>query len=326
MSTPGDVSGVANRLEKMLIASGSGAATTAMKSNAKDTEGDTEKNSKCCAACGKDGDGLKKCTACKSVWYCNVSCQKAHRKAHVKMCKRIEKILKEEQQPAVGSKMSKDEDSTEEEKGNDTRNTNASEKGDNTKHIIQSRPDCDICMLPLPPPKIGSSYMPCCGKTLCSGCIFVHNRINEDEEHWPKCPFCRAPECAAEEEFLALVKQRAALDDVEAIKKLAHYHLKGMYGMPLDAAKAVELFRLKSNVAAPTHISCLERSMATENRASIRTWQRQSNIGRKVPHSAIRTATSNSAWSRADVAPMLMRSSILKLRRRQVSVLGWICS
>ena len=67
MSTPGDVSGVANRLEKMLIATGSGAATTTMKSNAKDTEGDTEKNDKCCAACGKDGDGLKQCTACKSV-------------------------------------------------------------------------------------------------------------------------------------------------------------------------------------------------------------------------------------------------------------------
>ena len=98
------------------------------------------------------------------------------------MCKRIEKILKE-QQPAVGSKRSKDEDSKEEERGNDTSNTNASEKGDNPKHIIQSRPDCDICMLPLPPPKIGSSYMPCCGKTLCSGCIFVHNRINEDEDN-----------------------------------------------------------------------------------------------------------------------------------------------
>mmetsp|Transcript_10050 Transcript_10050/g.22476 ORF Transcript_10050/g.22476 Transcript_10050/m.22476 type:complete len:145 (-) Transcript_10050:61-495(-) len=32
-----------------------------------------------CAACGKEGDGLKACTACRRVKYCSVSCQKAHR-------------------------------------------------------------------------------------------------------------------------------------------------------------------------------------------------------------------------------------------------------
>lgn len=50
----------------------------------------------CCASCGQDSDGLKKCTACKSVWYCNVECQKAHRKAHRKECKRIAEELEEE--------------------------------------------------------------------------------------------------------------------------------------------------------------------------------------------------------------------------------------
>ena len=52
--------------------------------------------SKSCASCGQRGSDcrLKKCTACKSVWYCNVTCQKAHRKAHRKECKRIEEERK----------------------------------------------------------------------------------------------------------------------------------------------------------------------------------------------------------------------------------------
>lgn len=49
-----------------------------------------------CAACGKCSDCLKKCTACKSVRYCDVACQRAHRKAHRKECKKREKELKEQ--------------------------------------------------------------------------------------------------------------------------------------------------------------------------------------------------------------------------------------
>eukprot|EP00571_Detonula_confervacea_P011869 CAMPEP_0172303550 /NCGR_PEP_ID=MMETSP1058-20130122/5081_1 /TAXON_ID=83371 /ORGANISM="Detonula confervacea, Strain CCMP 353" /LENGTH=179 /DNA_ID=CAMNT_0013014413 /DNA_START=179 /DNA_END=718 /DNA_ORIENTATION=+ len=41
-----------------------------------------------CAACGKEGDSLKICTACRLVKYCNVACQKAHRKNHKRECKK----------------------------------------------------------------------------------------------------------------------------------------------------------------------------------------------------------------------------------------------
>ena len=41
-----------------------------------------------CAACGKEGDSLKACTACKLVKYCNRDCQIAHRKQHKKACKK----------------------------------------------------------------------------------------------------------------------------------------------------------------------------------------------------------------------------------------------
>ena len=54
--------------------------------NSNDEEFDTTK----CAACGKGADDdikLKQCSACKLVAYCNVTCQKAHRKKHKDDCK-----------------------------------------------------------------------------------------------------------------------------------------------------------------------------------------------------------------------------------------------
>lgn len=41
-----------------------------------------------CAACGKVSDTLKICTGCRTVKYCNSTCQKAHRSAHKKICKK----------------------------------------------------------------------------------------------------------------------------------------------------------------------------------------------------------------------------------------------
>ena len=42
-----------------------------------------------CACCGKEGsDGLKACTACKMVKYCNRDCQIAHRPKHKKACRK----------------------------------------------------------------------------------------------------------------------------------------------------------------------------------------------------------------------------------------------
>ena len=59
-------------------------------------DNDTENNeapAKVCSACGEKSDALKKCTACKSVWYCDVACQKRHRTEHRKECNRIKKEL-----------------------------------------------------------------------------------------------------------------------------------------------------------------------------------------------------------------------------------------
>ena len=91
-----------------------------------------------CAACGhKSGDGLKMCTACKLVKYCNASCQRAHWSKHKKECKKRAAELHDEalfKQPP-------------------------------------SRDECDICMLTLPIDTAQRKYQPCCGKMLCFGCI-----------------------------------------------------------------------------------------------------------------------------------------------------------
>ena len=50
-----------------------------------------------CAACGKkdsDDNRLKQCSSCKLVAYCNVECQRTHRKEHRELCKLEAKFIK----------------------------------------------------------------------------------------------------------------------------------------------------------------------------------------------------------------------------------------
>ena len=46
-----------------------------------------------CSACGKSSDTLKKCAACKCVWYCDKKCQNKHHKEHKEECRPIKKVL-----------------------------------------------------------------------------------------------------------------------------------------------------------------------------------------------------------------------------------------
>ena len=115
-----------------------------------------------CAACGKGGDGLKACTACKLVKYCNATCQRAHWSKHKKECKKRAAELHDEalfKQPPP-------------------------------------REECDICMLPLPIDPAEQKYQSCCGKVLCMGCI--HAAYTADNRRL--CPFCRTPEATSDGE------------------------------------------------------------------------------------------------------------------------------
>ena len=123
-----------------------------------------------CAACGTpecDDIKLKTCTACKSVRYCSVKCQKNHRPKHKKACKKRAAELRDEL-------LFKQPEST-------------------------HRGDCPICMIPLPLDPEKSTMMTCCSKVVCGGCDHA-NLIREMQAKLvDKCPFCRKPAPTKEE-------------------------------------------------------------------------------------------------------------------------------
>ena len=163
-----------------------------------------------CANCGKREESvgdLKACTACKMVKYCNRDCQIAHRPQHKKACKKRATELHDE------------------------------------KLFKQPPPneDCPICMLPLPSLDSGYKYRVCCGKIICSGCIHA---VEERDGGVGLCPFCRTPSPTAEEEMMEQMKKRAAeIDDAVAMSNLGCFYHDGMYGLPQDHAKALELWQ-----------------------------------------------------------------------------------
>ena len=117
----------------------------------------------CCASCGKaEGDDvqLRTCTACKSVRYCGVTCQRNHRPKHKKACKKRAAELRDEilfKQPE-------------------------------SSHMG----DCPICLLPLPLDQHECSLNDCCSKLVCKGCMFANTKREVNERLVHSCPFCRA--------------------------------------------------------------------------------------------------------------------------------------
>lgn len=160
-----------------------------------------------CANCGQGEESagdLKACTACKMVKYCNRDCQIAHRTQHKKACKKRAAILHDE-------KLFK---------------------------LPPPKGDCDICMLLLPLLQSGSKYRGCCGKRICSGCIYA---MMIRDGGVGLCPFCRTP-TPTPDEFVEQVKKRMEVDDAEAIYEMGCCYVNGSHGLPQDYAKALELW------------------------------------------------------------------------------------
>ncbi|KAL7533064.1 hypothetical protein ACHAXR_005015 [Thalassiosira sp. AJA248-18] len=158
-----------------------------------------------CAACGEDGDGLKACTACRLVKYCNVTCQKAHRPKHKNECtKRAAEIFDEA--------------------------------------LFKTPPpneDCPICCLRLPLSPLGLKYQVCCGKMICLGCAYEDMIAERSTEE--NCPFCRVPAPVSDEEALEKIEKRIEVGDANAMRVLGHRYYKGD-GVPQDSNKALELY------------------------------------------------------------------------------------
>lgn len=210
-----------------------------------------------CAACGNASSNLKTCKACKSVQYCNVSCQRAHRPEHRKGCKRIEKDLKvvAERDAVVTAARLKAA------KIDDSSNASTAEvKEDDTSDLFNPPPkeECPICFLPFPNDEEEQKYQPCCGKILCAGCIVENQRVimEENAKREAKmtanhgrflplledcCPFCREPLASSHEEHNERIKKRMALNDPWAFYTMSCQCREGAYGHPRDERKSFEL-------------------------------------------------------------------------------------
>ena len=139
-----------------------------------------------CASCGKpelDDIKLRTCTACKSVRYCGVTCQRNHRPKHKKSCKKRAAELRDEillKQPE-------------------------------SSHLG----DCPICCLPIPLDADEWSPYLCCSKFICHGCLHANMEREADEEVKFKCPFCRCP--LGEGEALKHHQKRVEANDPYAL-------------------------------------------------------------------------------------------------------------
>ena len=160
-----------------------------------------------CANCGKGEEesiSLKKCGACMSVRYCSAACQKAHRPQHKKECRRRAAELHEEA-------------------------------------LFKQPPqaeDCPICFLRLSGLNTGNRYMSCCGKTICAGCYHAGAMVGVDQ----LCPFCRVPSPTSDEEIIKRTMERVEVGDAQAMYQLGCCYADGVYGLPQDYAKALELY------------------------------------------------------------------------------------
>ena len=159
-----------------------------------------------CANCGKvEGESvkLKSCNACHMVKYCNRECQVAHRPQHKKACKK-----------------------------------RAAELYDEKLFKEVEREECPICLVPLINGNKTESFMACCGKSICIGCIYAM----EMSEGKDLCAFCRTPQpCSAEEQIKRLHKLMDK-GNANAFGALGGCYFNGTHGIPRDERKATELW------------------------------------------------------------------------------------
>ena len=196
------------------------------KDNETEANDDAEKNgtpTKSCSWCGKKSDTHKKCRNCKCVWYCGKECQNKHWKEHKIECRRVKKELdKRGGQLDLGT-----------------------EKEVGPIGNVPPRDECPICMQVLPIYTKLHFYQACCGKMICGGCDFQHKLKSGKQK---TCAFCRTPLATTDEEILARVRKRAALNDKRALLNLAWKLGNGTHGLPVDRAKCIELLRQSADL------------------------------------------------------------------------------
>ncbi len=166
-----------------------------------------------CGIAAVDDVKLKDCDeGCDLVKYCGDGYQENHREQHVEECKKRLTEMHDKQlfeQP------------------------NSSYMG-----------ECPICFLPLPIDIRKSTFMGCCGKTICNGCDYANQKREFAERLQHKCPFCRNPAPTSEEGAdRQIMKRIKKNNDPVALCYMGKKHKKeGDYEKALEYhTKAIEL-------------------------------------------------------------------------------------
>lgn len=199
---------------------GSMSLTESSAGSTKATDKGIEKFCSYCGKAGIAGDTLKKCSGCRCVFYCNVSCQMTHRKEHKYECREIKCLLE------TGEYLKTEERFSER---IDDGNTDCS-------LFAQPPPtgECPICMYELPRNPWLKIFLPCCGKSICFGCK------EADKSDNPSCPFCRTPAPRSNAAYVQRLKKSADSGNTLALKELAIEHAMGHF-LPRNDEKALRL-------------------------------------------------------------------------------------
>ena len=129
--------------------------------------------------------------------------------------------------------------------------------------------DCGICMLPMPyasgVSKVRITYMPCCGKVLCEGCV-VESEIQMEKGNMKRlCAFCRVSINFTDKEYIKKIKQRMELNDAAAYNELGINYRVGAMGLPKDSNKAIGLWTKAAELgSARAHYSLANAYLGDE--------------------------------------------------------------
>ena len=132
--------------------------------------------------------------------------------------------------------------------------------------------DCPICFIPLPRRSLETTYVPCCGKELCTACYRESERVlgikngKRAEKKlallkW-SCPFCRTPVPTSNEDLIDRNEKRAEKGDKNAIFALAHFYRGGDYGLAKDLEKSYDLLHRAADLGDVPAIGELGRMYA----------------------------------------------------------------
>ena len=119
---------------------------------------------------------------------------------------------------------------------------------DNDELLFKDPPpkeDCPICMLPMPHHSsmcdVYKTYMPCCGKLICDGCVAASVEEITKGNMEPNCAFCRVVLPTNTEESMKRLRRRIEMNDKLALRTLGCAYQKGIRGVPRDIDRALKL-------------------------------------------------------------------------------------